>query len=168
MTTSVNRQAMSLTLSGCLLNMLLLIPSVTQAQKETDFNMSTLMSSKLKLEAGIAFYKTLYSFEKGDRVASVGAGPGVREVIYSMTADSLTLYIQDIDTASWKSKLITQLAIRQYDLAERPVTATFRLIVGTGSLKRAYSKQRSTRSFWNIVCMSLPNRCRCLPTYEQS
>lgn len=48
-----------------------------------------------------------------------------------MTDDSLTLYIQDIDTASWKSKLITQLAIRQYDLAERPVTATFRLIVGT-------------------------------------
>mgnify|MGYP000011018136 CR=1 FL=1 len=111
--------------------MLLLIQLVTQAQKETDFNMSTLMSSKLGLKAGIAFYKALYSFEKGDKVASVGAGTGVREVIYSMTDDSLTLYIQDIDTASWKSKLITQLAIRQYDLAERPVTATFRLIVGT-------------------------------------
>jgi len=131
MTISVNKQAINLTLLGWLVGLLLLGPLAAKAQKETDFNMSALMGSKSGLEAGIAFYRSLYSFEKGDKIASVGSGRGVREVIYSMTADSLTLYIQDVDTSFLNSDWITQLAIRQYNMAELPITASFRLVTGT-------------------------------------
>jgi ubiquinone/menaquinone biosynthesis C-methylase UbiE len=128
-----NKQAINWILSGWLLSLLLLGPLTANAQKESQFTVISLMNSKPDLEAGITFYRSLYDVKNGEKIASVGAGRGSREVIYSMLADSLTMYIQEIDTASLKSDWIMQLAIRQYNLAELPITASFRLIAGTAS-----------------------------------
>ncbi|NID12265.1 class I SAM-dependent methyltransferase [Fibrivirga algicola] len=113
------------------LGLLLLGSPPVEAQKESTFGMSAVIHSKPSFEAGIAFYKSLYGFEKGEKIASVGAGRGLREVVYSMMADSLTLYIQDINQAALDPELVTEYAALVYEKAELPVTASFHLVKGT-------------------------------------
>ena len=109
----------------------LLVSTVAQAQRESELNMVSFMESKPGLEAGIAYFQTLYAFRNGDKIESVGAGRVSREVIYSMMADSLTMYLQDIDSSMLTSQWIIQLTERQYKIAERRVTASFVLVNGT-------------------------------------
>jgi SAM-dependent methyltransferase len=42
-------------------------------------------------------FQPIYNFRKGEVIASVGAGLGFQEVVYSLMADSLTFYLQDIN-----------------------------------------------------------------------
>ena len=76
-------------------------------------------------------YKHLYDFKSKDRIASVGAGGGSKEIVYSMMADSLVFYLQDIDsTCLTESKLkltVTQL----YDASGQKCSAKFIPVMGT-------------------------------------
>ena len=47
----------------------------------------------------ITTFRPIYNFRKGEVVASVGVGGGFREIVYSLMADSLTFYLQDIDVS---------------------------------------------------------------------
>ncbi|MGA0558417.1 class I SAM-dependent methyltransferase [Larkinella sp. VNQ87] len=70
-------------------------------------------------------YRNLYNFRKTEQIASVGAGSGAREVIYSMMDDSLTLYVQDVDPVCLQPEALS-LTIRQlYQLMGRTCSAMF-------------------------------------------
>lgn len=45
----------------------------------------------------LATYQSIYNFCPKEKIASIGAGQGVREVVFSLMADSLTIYVQDIN-----------------------------------------------------------------------
>lgn len=45
----------------------------------------------------LELYRAIYDFRPHETIASIGAGQGIREVIYSLMADSLTVYVQDIN-----------------------------------------------------------------------
>lgn len=45
----------------------------------------------------LAVYQPIYDFKPNEKIASIGAGHGVREIVFSLMADSLTIYLQDIN-----------------------------------------------------------------------
>jgi hypothetical protein len=71
------------------------------------------------------------SFKKGDIVADVGAANGSIEAMLSMFHDSLTFYIQDIDTLVCNQKTINKVVKSYQDLNGRPFTNEFIVIKGT-------------------------------------
>ena len=64
-------------------------------------------------------------FKKGEIVADVGAGNGYIEAMLSIFHDSLTFYIQDIDTSVCNQKTINEVVNFYQKVNERPFTNKF-------------------------------------------
>ena len=71
------------------------------------------------------------SFKKGDIVADVGAANGSIEAMLSMFHDSLTFYIQDIDTTVCNQRTINKVVKSYQDLNGKPFTDKFIVVKGT-------------------------------------
>lgn len=111
--------------------LLLLWPLVMMAQKEDDLTAAASLTDKASLARFVAHFKTLYGFQKGDTIASVGAGNGLREVNYSMMDDSLCFYVQDIDPDWLSVGELTMMINRQYNRADISSTSSFVVAIGT-------------------------------------
>jgi hypothetical protein len=70
------------------------------------------------------------NFKKGEIVADIGAANGSIEAMLSMFHDSLTFYIQDIDTTVCNQKIINDVVKRYQTLNGRPFTNKFIVIKG--------------------------------------
>lgn len=71
-------------------------------------------------------YRPIYDFRAREKIASIGAGQGIREVVFSLMADSLTFYLQDINPYWIEPDRLTLLVQRIYRQAGRSAsTATF-------------------------------------------
>lgn len=70
------------------------------------------------------------SFKKGEVIADVGAANGSIEAMLSMFHDSLTFYIQDIDTFVCNQKTINKITATYQDLNGKPFTNEFIVIKG--------------------------------------
>jgi hypothetical protein len=70
------------------------------------------------------------SFSKGETVADVGAANGSIEAMLSMFHDSLTFYIQDIDTSVCNQKIINDVVKRYQAINGKPFTNKFIVIKG--------------------------------------
>ena len=89
------------------------------------------------------FYKTMdalyiqkekeldfYQFQSGQVIASIGAQCCHWEAAYAATTDSLTFYLEDIDTTYFKRSQ-ADFAWHYYDsIRERPMTSQYKMIVG--------------------------------------
>ena len=89
------------------------------------------LTHKDKREETLARYQPIYAFRKGDRVASVGAGSGSKEVIYSMMADSLVVYLQDINPICLTPDIVRATVSQLYNAAGQTCSATFTPVIGT-------------------------------------
>jgi protein-L-isoaspartate O-methyltransferase len=69
-------------------------------------------------------------FKKGETVADVGAGNGYIEALLSIFHDSLTFYIQDIDTMVCNQKAIDKVVSYYQDVNNKPFTNKFIAING--------------------------------------
>ena len=77
-------------------------------------------------------YRPIYNFRPNETVASIGAGQGIREVVYSLMADSLTFYIQDINPFWLEPDRLTKTVRTIYTQAGRTeCLATFVPVRGT-------------------------------------
>ena len=76
-------------------------------------------------------YQAVYDFRRSEVVASVGAGSGSKEVIYSMMADSITFYLQDINPTCLTPESLTSTVNLLYNAGRRICTATFIPVIGT-------------------------------------
>ena len=82
-------------------------------------------------EALLAHYQSLYDLQPRQTIASVGAGGGNKEILYSMLAYSLVFYLQDIDTTCL-SKSVLPITIQQHYAATGQVCDdTFISVLGT-------------------------------------
>lgn len=86
---------------------------------------------KDKLEQTLKRYQAIYDFRRNDTLASVGAGGGSKEIIYSMMADSITFYLQDSNPTCLTSENIMATVRQLYKAAGRTNTATFIPVIGT-------------------------------------
>jgi hypothetical protein len=98
------------------------------------FNGSVLITSKKEI------IKTLKDkcvdtirFTKGETVADVGAANGSIEAMLSMFHDSLTFYIQDIDTAVCNQKTINNVVKSYQNLNGRPFTNKYIVVKGANN-----------------------------------
>lgn len=89
------------------------------------------LTRKDNLEQTLMRYQSIYDFHNGDTLASVGAGSGSKEVIYSMMADSITFYLQDVNPVCLTPDNLTTTVSRLYDAGGRTCTAKFIPVVGT-------------------------------------
>jgi hypothetical protein len=70
------------------------------------------------------------SFKRGEIVADIGAANGSIEAMLSMFHDSLTFYIQDIDTSVCNQKIINDVVKRYQAINGKPFTNEFIVIKG--------------------------------------
>ncbi|MBC8152079.1 MAG: methyltransferase domain-containing protein [Bacteroidetes bacterium] len=89
------------------------------------------LTQKDKREDLLERHQPIYDFRKGDKLASVGAGGGSNEVIYSMMADSLVFYLQDINPTCLTPEILRATVNQLYNAAGRTCTATFTPVIGT-------------------------------------
>ena len=71
------------------------------------------------------------NFRKGEIIADVGAGNGYLEGMLSLFNDSLTFYIQDIDTSICNQKTVDEVVDFYKRLKEKPFTNKFYLVNGS-------------------------------------
>lgn len=71
------------------------------------------------------------SFKSGEIIADIGAGNGYIEAILSMFHDSLTFYIQDIDTSVCNQKAINEVVDFYQKVYGKPFTNRFIIVYGT-------------------------------------
>lgn len=70
-------------------------------------------------------------FRRGEIIADIGAGNGYIEAILSMFHDSLTIYIQDIDTTVCNQSAINEVVDFYQEVNGRPFTNEFIVVNGT-------------------------------------
>ena len=71
------------------------------------------------------------NFKKGEIIADVGAGNGYLEGMLSLFNDSLTFYIQDIDTSICNQKKVDEVVNFYKRLKEKPFTNKFYVVNGS-------------------------------------
>lgn len=92
-------------------------------------------------------YRPIYGFRPNETVASIGAGQGIREVVYSLMADSLTFYVQDIDPAWLEPNRLAKTVRTIYAQAGRAdCSSTFVPVRGA-----AHETQLPTQFFDKII-----------------
>jgi len=82
---------------------------------------------KLLADRGVDVIK----FKKGDIIADIGAGNGYIEAMLSIFYDSLTFYIQDIDTSVCNQRTIDEVVDFYQKVRGAPFTNTFIVVNGT-------------------------------------
>jgi SAM-dependent methyltransferase len=71
-----------------------------------------------------------YNFRSGQTIASIGAQCGHWEAAYAATTDSVTFYLEDIDSSKFK-KAQVEFAWNYYaTLRGRPMTSGYKMIIG--------------------------------------
>lgn len=76
-------------------------------------------------------YMMFFQFKKGDQVASIGAQCSTTEASYAALADSVTFYLQDIDSTYCNERQVS-FAWHYYDTLEgpRPTNSTYHIVTG--------------------------------------
>jgi hypothetical protein len=72
-----------------------------------------------------------YGIKNGDIVASVGASSGWLEGVFSVMLDSVTFYVQYIDTNILNTNQLNQVIKHFSSLRNKPQTNNFNLVIGT-------------------------------------
>ena len=70
-------------------------------------------------------------FRRGEIIADIGAGNGYIEAMLSIFNDSLTFYIQDIDTSVCNQSAINEVVDFYQEINSRPFTNRFIVVNGT-------------------------------------
>ena len=89
------------------------------------------LTRKATREALQAHYQTLYDFQPKQKIASVGAGGANKEILYSMLADSLVFYLQDIDSTCLAKSVLPITIQQHYEAAGQVCDDTFISVMGT-------------------------------------
>lgn len=114
-----------------LLILLWFITTVAVAQRTKNPCIYKSLLRKDKREETIKSHQSIYDFHAGDTVASIGAGGGSKEIIYSMMADNLVFYLQDINEGCLTPEIVRATVSELYNAAGLIATATFIPIIGT-------------------------------------
>ena len=90
------------------------------------------LTTKEEIE-GVLKYRGLdtIEFRRGETIADIGAGNGYIEAMLSMFHDSLTIYIQDIDTSVCNQSAINEVVNFYQEINRRPFTNKFIVVNGT-------------------------------------
>ena len=82
---------------------------------------------------GVLRYRGLdtIKFSKGEIIADIGAGNGYIEAMLSVFHDSLTIYIQDIDSSVCNQSAINEVVDFYQEVNGRPFTNKFIVVNGT-------------------------------------
>ena len=71
-----------------------------------------------------------YHFKAGQTVASIGAQCCHWEAAYAATSDSVTFYLEDIDTSKFKKEQADFVWNYYGTLRSRPMTSTYKMVIG--------------------------------------
>ena len=119
--------------SVCLLFLILTVVFSQKATGQASKNpcLSTWLTRASNQVLMLDRYQVLYDFKAKERIASVGAGGGSKEIVYSMMADSLVFFLQDIDSTCLTESKIKSTSSQLYRVSARTSTATFTGVIGT-------------------------------------
>jgi len=87
-------------------------------------------ADKKFIEKKVKPYFDMYGFKKGDVIGDIGASSGYCEGVFSVFSDSLTFYIEDIDTTCLNNSELTKVINYYTKIKEAPITNKFFLVIG--------------------------------------
>lgn len=102
-----------------LISLHLFVSGETRAQEAPDFLVpqNADYTKPEGMKRLLATFQPIYDFKPNEKIASIGAGQGVREIVFSLMADSLTFYLQDLDPRWIEPEKIATLARYVYKQA---------------------------------------------------
>ena len=89
------------------------------------------LTRKTTRESLLARYQVLYNLQPKQTIASIGAGGGNKEILYSMLADSLVFYLQDIDSTCLTKTTLSTTIQQHYSATNQICDDTFITVIGT-------------------------------------
>jgi predicted methyltransferase len=89
------------------------------------------LTRKTTREILLARYQVFYDLQPKQKIASVGAGGGNKEILYSMLADSLVFYLQDIDSTCLSKTVLSTTIQQHYKATGQVCDDTFIRVIGT-------------------------------------
>ena len=110
--------------------LLQMLESSGQKMKKLDGNCGAFYSSIEHLRRIKQPELDFYDFKAGQTIASIGAQCCHWEAAYAATTDSVTFYLEDIDTAKFKQSY-AEFAWNYYGkLRGKPMTSNFKMVLG--------------------------------------
>jgi len=110
---------------------ILVLPKKVTDQVSKNPCVYSFLTRKNDQESILNRYKALYDFKFKERIASVGAGGGSKEILYSMMADSLVFYLQDIDSTCLTESNLRLTTSQIYSVSGQTCSAKFVSVIGT-------------------------------------
>lgn len=94
------------------------------------YKCGTVYTNKKIIEKRTKDFLNFYDFKKGEVIADIGASSGYWEGIYSVLCDSLTFYIQDIDSSCLNQTELTKIIDYYSKIKNAPITNKFKIVIG--------------------------------------
>jgi SAM-dependent methyltransferase len=96
--------------------------------KNFNIRNSVVKEKYIKLEN--TCYQPIYKFKENEKVASVGAGWGIKEIIYSLESPKIYFYLEDIDPRFLNPDLLSQELLLFQKKYKKQTKSEFRIYIG--------------------------------------
>jgi hypothetical protein len=87
-------------------------------------------STKNQIREHNSCFLPIYQFKENDKVASIGAFLGLREVMYTMETPKVFFYLEDIEPRSLKPNFVQGFVFQCQEIYEEKTKSEFRLFIG--------------------------------------
>lgn len=88
------------------------------------------LSTKKKTNKENSYFLPIYQFKENEKVASIGASFGLREIMFSMESPKIFFYLQDIDPRFLKPEYVQGFIFSFQRIYGEKTKSEFRLAIG--------------------------------------
>lgn len=115
--------------------LILLIPAQMFGQYEfkingQNFNIPSSVTKKKHIAFENECYQPIYKFKENEKVASIGAGWGINEIIYSLESPKLYFYLEDINAQFLNVSLLEKEIFLLQNSYGKQTKSEFRIYIG--------------------------------------
>ena len=87
-------------------------------------------STKKRVKRHNSRFLPIYNFQENDKVASIGVGSGVKEVMYTIESPKVYFYLQEINPYFLRSKYIKIYTYQLEEMFGKKIQSEFKLFIG--------------------------------------
>ena len=86
--------------------------------------------SKERINYENKVFQKIYEFKENEKVASVGANLGMREIIYSLESPPINFYLEDLDPKNLNENILKDLIGKFEAVSEKNTKSSFKIVIG--------------------------------------
>jgi SAM-dependent methyltransferase len=86
--------------------------------------------NKMNIDYANKAFQKIYQFKENEKVASVGANLGMREIIYSLESPPILFYLEDLSPKNLNDSILKDLIGKFETVSKKKSNATFKIVIG--------------------------------------